>query len=69
MDVSDRLGYLGVSGRIVLDVRPNTLAMEGMQARVHKELTIVKYRAEADVTVLRWVDRDVLVLLVTPLGT
>ena len=67
MDIGDRLGNLGVSSSVALDVGPDALAMEGMLAWVNKELTIVKDCAEADVTVLGGVDNDVPILLMTAL--
>lgn len=67
MDVGDRLGNLGVSRRVVLDVGADAFAMESMLAGVDEELAIVKDGAEADVAVLRGVDHDVPVLLMTSL--
>ena len=69
MDVGNGLGNLGISSRVALDVRPDTLTMEGMLARVNEELTIVKDCTETDVTVLGRVDDDVSVLLMTALRT
>ena len=69
MNVSDRLGNLRISCRVVLDVRADALTMEGVQTRIDEELTIVKDCAKADIAVLGRVDRDVLVLLMTSLRT
>ena len=67
MDIADSLGYARVLGRVALNVRADTLAVERMQAGVHEELTIVKHSSVADVAVLGRVYRDVPILLMAAL--
>lgn len=67
MDVFDRLGNLGAAGRVVLNVSADTLPVEGVQARVHKELTVVEDGSEADVAVLGGTNRNVPILLMSTL--
>ena len=69
MNVSDRLGNLRVSCRVVLYVRADALTVECVQTRIDEELTIVEDCTETDVAVLGRIDRDVLVLLMTSLRT
>lgn len=67
VDVGDGLSNPRVTSCISLNVRPDTLSVEGMLARIDKEFPIVKDRSEADVAVLSRVDHNMPVLLVTPL--
>ena len=69
VDHADGLGDLGVLRGVVLDVRPNALSVERVAARVHKELSIIKDSAEANVTVLGGINRDVSILHVTTLSS
>ena len=42
MQLMDNNLYFGVFGRVVLQVRANAFSVEGMQAWINKELSIVK---------------------------
>ena len=69
MQLLDNNRDFGIFGDVVLQVGTDAFPVEGMQAWIDKELSIVEDRSEAYVTCLPWVDSDVLVSLAALLST